>query len=113
MKEGQDHAAFVQDRSHPIHMAAEDPSDSTPLISSDQIPPISAPQEINEESHIRAPGLIRRFYNYRETNWLLWEIAVLIFSVLLALIISMVFPDPVVAHISACVLLIGIVGALY
>ena len=79
---------------------------------SDQSPGIPALQEIDEELDSRATGLVERLYNFRETNWWLWELALLIISVLLGLVISMGFPDPVVSHISNVMFLIGLVGAL-
>jgi hypothetical protein len=112
MKDGQDHATFVDDQSPLTHRNDEEPSDSSPLASSDQGPGISALQEIDEEPDSRATGLVERLYNFRETNWWLWEPALLIISVLLVLVIPMVFPDPVVSHISNVMFLIRLVGAL-
>jgi hypothetical protein len=117
MKEVQNHAAFVHDQSFPTHRTDEEPSDSSPFVSSDQTPAISALQECDEESDIRQlNGLIERPYNCRKTNWLLRELAVLIISVLLALIMSMIFPNAMESYqllgVVDKLLLIGLVNAL-
>jgi hypothetical protein len=80
------------------------------LAFSDQSPGVSALQEIDKEPDSRATGLVDRLYNFRETNWWLWDLTLLIISVLLVLVISMVFPDSVVAHIRNVMFLIGLVG---